>query len=132
MLTATLLRRQRLRARRVRSEQRSEKATPAGPREAAAASAREWEVRLHEAGRAAEASLTTRAAGLRALTDAADNAADRLRAFPAADGGVPADLPAGDAAAWRHLRQAGYDEAQIAVLLARDPAAGADGARRAA
>ena len=87
-----------------------------------------WELRLHDAGRDAEASLQTRAAELSSLADRADAAADRLRVVTG-DDDPPVTLPiTGDAAVRRHLRQAGYDDGQIDVLLGR----GGEDVRRAA
>ena len=89
------------------------------------------ETRLHDTARDATAEVRHAAATLRALTDQAHEAADRVRAShtasPSGDGeaGVlpfPAEvtLPGGDAKVARHLRQAGYDDRQIAVMLGRD------------
>ena len=125
VLTATLLRKTRSRFRgRAQPAARSESTTAADTvRETVAG----WELRLHDAGRAAEASLRTRAAELTALERSADAAADRLRLF--APNATPDELPAtGDAAIRRHLRQAGYDDGQIDVLLGR----GEEDVRRAA
>ena len=126
VLTATLLRKFRL---RFRGTKRSAgPRPPASAKEAVRETVGGWELRLHDAGRAAEASLQTRAAELSSLADRADAAADRLR-VAADDGEPPVTLPvAGDAAVRRHLRQAGYDDGQIDVLLGR----GGDELRNAA
>ena len=123
VLTLTLLRRYR-----VRTGGKTRRKPPADPAAAARDAVREtvggWELRVHEAGRAAEASLGTRAAELSALADRADAAADRLRDMPDEAAAVPppdtVPLPDGDERVRRHLRQAGYDAAQVEVLLARD------------
>ena len=115
VITATLLRKYRLRSRVRRPAPEPE---PSAAAEAVRETVSGWELRLHDAGREAEASLTTRAAELAALERSADAAADRLRVF--APDAAPDYLPAdGDAATRRHLRQAGYDDGQIDVLLGR-------------
>ena len=130
VITATLLRKYRRRARGVK------KSVPVKTEAARAAeTVREaghgWTLKLHDAGREAEASLATRAAELTALERSADAAADRLRVFapdPAPDAAADAVPADGDAAVRRHLRQAGYDEGQIDVLLGR----GGEAVRRVA
>ena len=125
VLTATLLR-------RYRGRSRGAKAAPGAAAPAARDAVREtiggWELRLHDAGREAEASLRTRAAELEALAGRAETAADRLRVVGVDDPPDPAVPARGDAAVRRFLRQAGYDAGQIDVLLARD----GDDRRRAA
>ena len=117
VLTATLLRRFRLRFRG--SKESVGPRPPVSAKEAVRETVGGWELRLHDAGRSAEASLQTRAAELSSLADRADAAADRLRVV-AADGEEPVALPiTGNAAVRRHLRQAGYDDGQIDVLLGR-------------
>ena len=112
VLTATLLRRYR-----VRSRGPAKKTTTADPVAAAREAVREtvggWELRLHDAGRDAEARLQTRAAELESLLHRADAA---VRDEP--DEVIP--LPTGEARVRMHLRQAGYDDRQIAVILDRD------------
>ena len=96
VLTATLLRKTRRRGRPA--------AKPAAPRSAGDAvreTVNGWELRLHDAGRAAEASLQTRIAELRAVERSAPE--------------VPPEP--GDDATRCHLRQAGYDEGEIDILL---------------
>ncbi|MEM9703797.1 MAG: hypothetical protein AAF907_15265, partial [Planctomycetota bacterium] len=69
ILTVTLLRRYRLRT-TPKGAKASRRADPtAAVRDAVRESAGAWELRLHEAGREAEASLNTRAAELSALAD---------------------------------------------------------------
>ena len=128
VLTFTLLRRYRLRT-TPRPKRRAAARSDAGSvREAIRESVGAWELRLHDAGRAAEASLNTRAAELGALTENADRAADRLRVVPGDAGCETHPLPEGEERVRRHLRQAGYDDRQIDVLLNRD----APGERRRA
>ncbi|MFH5804100.1 hypothetical protein [Alienimonas sp. DA493] len=121
VLTVTLLRRYRLKTTAPRKA-----AAPSDPgvavREAVRESAGEWELRLHDAGRAAEASLNTRAAELSALAERAETAAERLRVvgLPPEDADAPVTLPIGEERVRRHLRQAGYDDRQIDVILSRD------------
>ena len=126
VITATLLRKHRRRTRG--SSPVPKPPEPATAREAVRETVGGWELRLHDAGREAEASLQTRAAELSSLADRAEHAADRLRVF-AGDDEVPIPPPVpGDAAVRRHLRQAGYDDGQIGVLLGR----GGDEVRNAA
>ncbi len=136
VLTFTLLRRYRVRmgGRRKAARKPAALVDPAAAvRTAVGESAGAWELRLHDAGRAAEASLETRVATLDALAERADAAADRLRNLSPSEGPqtIPlphASLPDGDERTRRHLRQAGYDDRQIDVILARD----GDGERRRA
>ena len=132
VLTFTLLRRYRLRTTsrpKQRADAKAGAIDDAGPvRETIRETVGEWELRLHDAGRAAEASLNTRAAELGALTENADRAAERLRVVPDDVESDTLPLPAGDERVRRHLRQAGYDDRQIDVLLDRD----APGERRRA
>lgn len=118
VLTVTLLRRYRLKTTPRKS------ARPADPittvRDAVRESGGAWELRLHDAGRAAEASLNTRAAELDALTERAESAAERLRLVAPPAEEAPVTLPIGEERVRRHLRQAGYDDRQIDVILSRD------------
>ena len=111
VLTATLLRRYRVRSRG------PAKKTTADPVAAAREAVREtvggWELRLHDAGRDAEAALQTRAAELESLLHRADAAIVE-------EPGDIIPLPTGEARVRMHLRQAGYDDGQIAVILDRD------------
>lgn len=122
VLTVTLLRRVRLRSKQAVPEKQDAPATDpaAAVREAVRRSAGAWELRLHDAGRAAEASLETRAAELESLSDRAEAAAASLRSADLPEPPATLPLPGGDDRVWRHLRQAGYDDRQIAVLLDRD------------
>ena len=120
VLTFTLLRRYRVRS---APKQVAKPTDPAAAvREAVRESAGAWELRLHDAGRAAEASLSTRAAELDALADRAEAAAGRLRLLPTPGEDESIPLPTGEERVRLHLRQAGYDERQIDVILDRDDA----------
>ena len=123
VLSFTLLRRYRVRmkasAAATRGTNKDEDRSPI--RDAIRESAGTWELRLHDAGRAAEASLNTRAAELGALAERAEDAALRLRTLPeSCEDATVLPLPSGEERVRLHLRQAGYDEGQIDVILARD------------
>ncbi|WP_171183556.1 hypothetical protein [Alienimonas chondri] len=120
VLTFTLLRRYRVRSSPKQKSAKVRTDPTTAVRDAVRESAGAWELRLHDAGRAAEASLHTKAAELDALAERAESAALRLRVVSDEPDVLPVALPEGDERVRLHLRQAGYDDRQIAVILARD------------